>query len=406
MIMAPNRRLKQARELRGWSQAKVAEQIGTDATTVSRWERGLFLPTPHFRERLCTLFGNNAEELGLLASTGSLEQSSSKFRQGESSEARNTTNQDAPAQSASQDIDTFAHILQSASQEQQAYMLWEHAYVRVLQNQRAHAQQLGEASITVFEQAKHPSAAAVRTWLQQQGLAPTSPVDPNDPPQKTRRKKSSRRWFRLGDTGLFFMSIFIMGLLIASLVFHWSLPSSPSNSSLHPAHPPTTSDVPFIPAQAALPTPPQPTPAPHTDKDDNAAKIPVASPHTVKATVTPQLTPSPSVSGTPSTNNNTTATATPSQLTPQTCAQEGAGYRCMLTVKLYSTTTTTFNWLVSTTDLPARFNPTNGRITTGQPIEVIIYIDTSLCNQTGRILFRFTSSTPTTALSIYAPWHC
>src|SRR5258708_2266274 len=66
--MASNRRLKQVRELRGWSQAKVAEQIGTDATTVSRWERGLFSPTPYFRERLCTLFDKNAEELGLLES--------------------------------------------------------------------------------------------------------------------------------------------------------------------------------------------------------------------------------------------------------------------------------------------------------------------------------------------------
>src|SRR5579883_2943169 len=64
--MTPNRRLKQERELRGWSQAKVAEQIGTDATTVSRWERGLFSPTPYFRERLCTLFNKNAAELGLL----------------------------------------------------------------------------------------------------------------------------------------------------------------------------------------------------------------------------------------------------------------------------------------------------------------------------------------------------
>src|SRR4051812_27900931 len=64
--MTPNRRLKQARELRGWSQAKVAEQIGTDATTVSRWERGLFSPTPYFRERLCALFSKDAKELGLL----------------------------------------------------------------------------------------------------------------------------------------------------------------------------------------------------------------------------------------------------------------------------------------------------------------------------------------------------
>jgi transcriptional regulator with XRE-family HTH domain len=64
--MAQNYRLKQARELRGWSQAKVAELIGTDATTVSRWERGIFSPTPYFREKLCVLFEKNAEELGLL----------------------------------------------------------------------------------------------------------------------------------------------------------------------------------------------------------------------------------------------------------------------------------------------------------------------------------------------------
>ncbi|WP_201368746.1 helix-turn-helix domain-containing protein [Ktedonobacter robiniae] len=67
--MASNHRLKQVRELRGWSQAKVAEQIGTDATTVSRWERGLFSPTPYFREKLCALFDQNAEELGLLESS-------------------------------------------------------------------------------------------------------------------------------------------------------------------------------------------------------------------------------------------------------------------------------------------------------------------------------------------------
>lgn len=59
--------LKYERELRGWSQAKVAEEIGTTARTVSRWEKGLALPYPYFRERLCTLFGKNAVELGLVA---------------------------------------------------------------------------------------------------------------------------------------------------------------------------------------------------------------------------------------------------------------------------------------------------------------------------------------------------
>jgi tetratricopeptide (TPR) repeat protein/DNA-binding XRE family transcriptional regulator len=58
--------LKYERELRGWSQAKVAEEIGTTARTVSRWEHGLAIPYPYFREQLCTLFGKNAVELGLI----------------------------------------------------------------------------------------------------------------------------------------------------------------------------------------------------------------------------------------------------------------------------------------------------------------------------------------------------
>jgi len=61
-----NTRLKRERELRGWSQAKVASELGIDPTTVGRWERGLSLPYPHFREKLCTLFGKSVRELGLL----------------------------------------------------------------------------------------------------------------------------------------------------------------------------------------------------------------------------------------------------------------------------------------------------------------------------------------------------
>jgi predicted ATPase/DNA-binding CsgD family transcriptional regulator/transcriptional regulator with XRE-family HTH domain len=59
--------LRIERELRGWSQAKVAEAIGTNVRTVIRWEQGKTLPFPFYRERLCALFGKNARELGLLA---------------------------------------------------------------------------------------------------------------------------------------------------------------------------------------------------------------------------------------------------------------------------------------------------------------------------------------------------
>jgi transcriptional regulator with XRE-family HTH domain len=58
--------LKVERELRGWSQAKVAEAVGTNVRTVIRWEQGQSVPYPYYREQLCSLFSKNARELGLL----------------------------------------------------------------------------------------------------------------------------------------------------------------------------------------------------------------------------------------------------------------------------------------------------------------------------------------------------
>jgi DNA-binding XRE family transcriptional regulator/uncharacterized protein YjiS (DUF1127 family) len=60
--------LKQAREERGWSQRDVAEKVGTDSKTVSRWERGVASPSPYFRQRLAELFEKRLCELGLLSS--------------------------------------------------------------------------------------------------------------------------------------------------------------------------------------------------------------------------------------------------------------------------------------------------------------------------------------------------
>ena len=59
--------LKVERELRGWSQAKVAEALSTTTRTVARWEQGQVTPYPYFREQLCELFGKDARQLGLLA---------------------------------------------------------------------------------------------------------------------------------------------------------------------------------------------------------------------------------------------------------------------------------------------------------------------------------------------------
>ena len=63
--MKPNR-LKAERTLRGWSQARVAEAVGTNVRTVIRWEQGQSTPHPYYQEQLCTLFSKSVRELGLL----------------------------------------------------------------------------------------------------------------------------------------------------------------------------------------------------------------------------------------------------------------------------------------------------------------------------------------------------
>jgi transcriptional regulator with XRE-family HTH domain len=62
----PNERLRHARSLKGWSQAKLAEEVGTSFEMVSRWERGVTIPTPYFRAQLCEALGMKAEDLGLV----------------------------------------------------------------------------------------------------------------------------------------------------------------------------------------------------------------------------------------------------------------------------------------------------------------------------------------------------
>src|SRR6266566_544410 len=59
--------LKAERKRRGWSQTKIAEALGVTTRTVSRWELGLTVPYPYYREQLCALFGKDARELGLLS---------------------------------------------------------------------------------------------------------------------------------------------------------------------------------------------------------------------------------------------------------------------------------------------------------------------------------------------------
>ncbi len=67
--ITPNERLKHARYQMGLTQAELAEKVGTTFETISRWERGIKVPSAYYRRRLCEVFGKTAEELGLLTAT-------------------------------------------------------------------------------------------------------------------------------------------------------------------------------------------------------------------------------------------------------------------------------------------------------------------------------------------------
>jgi transcriptional regulator with XRE-family HTH domain/tetratricopeptide (TPR) repeat protein len=58
--------LRHQRELKAWSQQKLAGEIGTNDKIVSRWERGISKPDAYYREKLCQLFGLNAVEFGFI----------------------------------------------------------------------------------------------------------------------------------------------------------------------------------------------------------------------------------------------------------------------------------------------------------------------------------------------------
>src|SRR5712671_3441176 len=70
----PNKKLQYERELRGWSQVRVAEKLGTTVKRVSMWECGDSTPDRFYQEQLIELFGKNAKELGFLQEQGALEQ--------------------------------------------------------------------------------------------------------------------------------------------------------------------------------------------------------------------------------------------------------------------------------------------------------------------------------------------
>ena len=48
-----------ARKKKGWTQTKLAEELGVSSEAVSKWERGFYLPDEYNEERLTDLLGLN-----------------------------------------------------------------------------------------------------------------------------------------------------------------------------------------------------------------------------------------------------------------------------------------------------------------------------------------------------------
>src|SRR5947209_8083998 len=61
-----NEILRYHRELRGWSQLRMAKALGTEEKRVSEWERGKSKQGPHYRAKILKLFEKNAQEFGFL----------------------------------------------------------------------------------------------------------------------------------------------------------------------------------------------------------------------------------------------------------------------------------------------------------------------------------------------------
>lgn len=387
--MAQNYRLKQARELRGWSQAKVAELIGTDATTVSRWERGIFSPTPYFREKLCVLFEKNAEELGLL-------ETSQPAQQPEHTTGTARTAGAEPCKVAPPPDDVFAYILENASQDRHAYMLWGYAYVQALRGQYDEAQQLGEASLNVFEQSGHPDAAAIRAWLSQHDLLSPQPPSTGElahdtslhpkPPQE----KPAKSRFPWGGVGVLLAIIIVATAAFSGISFYQARFSPTPGVSLNASPQHQTTSYASLSEFSATPTV-QPTPA------FTPAPSPTIEPVVAAPTPTPVATQASAASST------ALAVLSPSQLTSHLCQPDSQTFRCTLTLLVSGSSQEVFAWRASSRGIIAQINPTSGQITTGQPYQIIVYINQA-STQHGSLDFSLHASVSGDTASASASW--
>ena len=62
----PNQKLIQERLQHHLTQEELAERIGTNSISISRWERGIAFPSAYLRQKLREFYGKSDGELGLL----------------------------------------------------------------------------------------------------------------------------------------------------------------------------------------------------------------------------------------------------------------------------------------------------------------------------------------------------
>ncbi len=55
--MTIGEKIKSARKKIGWTQVKLAEELGVSPEAVSKWERGAYLPDEYNEERLTDILG-------------------------------------------------------------------------------------------------------------------------------------------------------------------------------------------------------------------------------------------------------------------------------------------------------------------------------------------------------------
>ena len=223
--MTANQQLRYEREVRGWSQNRVAQEIGTTLNSVSMWERGLAIPSPYFREQLCRLFEKNAQELGFLEEKD--QQSKEQKIEGnqlyrDNAVSCQSISKDKGTRTAAllnetvakdhDEIEVQHTIFEMVAQNLQAYKLWQLAYIASLKEQQEQAEKLGQESLSSFEHLKELNVSAIQTWLDTLQKEKSS-QEQSSFPHKQLLKRSSR----FIPLMIFFLALISIIPLIAGL---------------------------------------------------------------------------------------------------------------------------------------------------------------------------------------------